>query len=450
MQQVGDAERASKRRGGRTVRVAAVATGAIGLLTLTACSGGSSNHSTSPAAQNSSVSSSSDNRPSPTPSSTPAAPPAVITTAAAASQVSPSEPVTVQIANGKLTDVTMTNPEGKKVTGQLGAGGTSWHNTEDLGYSKTYKIVARGVNADGVAVTKTSEVTTVTPGNQTAVYLDRTGDYALTAGATYGVAILPEMYFDEQIVTKADKDAAAKAVTVVTTPHVDGAWAWADNNRMLWRPHSYWPSGTKVTINANIYGVKLGDGLYGQADQSVSFSIGRKQVTIATDSAPVAVNKVRVYNAAGQVIRTMNTSMGQHGGVTVNGNYINFYTLDGTYTVLEHDNPAYMSSDSYGLPSSNPQGYAREPIYWSTKISVDGIYLHELNTTIWAQNSGQDVSHGCLNLPTDNAQWFFQNSLIGDPVVVQGNPNAPKIKVWQGGGWSVPWSAWLTGDISNY
>ncbi|MBN9620042.1 MAG: L,D-transpeptidase family protein, partial [Actinobacteria bacterium] len=248
----------------------------------------------------------------------------------------------------------------------------------------------------------------------------------------------------------ADKEAAAKAVTVVTTPHIDGAWAWQDNQRMLWRPQNYWPSGTKVTINAKIYGVKLGDGLYGQADKSLSFTIGRKQLTIATDSAPAAVNKVRVYNAAGQVIRTMNTSMGEHGGVTVNGKYINFYTLDGTYTVLEHDNPAYMSSDSYGLPASSPQGYASEPIYWSTKISVDGIYLHELNTTIWAQNSGQDVSHGCLNLPTDNAQWFFQNSLIGDPVVVKGNPNAPKIQVWQGGGWSVPWSAWLTGDVSNY
>jgi len=378
--------------------------------------------------------------------------PAVITTSAISSKtVNPATPVTVSIEHGTLTSVVMTNPEGKHVTGTISSDGSSWKNTEDLGYAKTYRITATGKNADGVPVTQRSTVRTVSPGNMTAVYLNRTGDYTLDNGATYGVGILPEMRFDEQIVTKADKQAAMKAVQVVTTPHVEGAWAFADNYRMLWRPKSgYWPSGTKVTIKADIYGVKLGDGLYGQADKQASFTIGRKQVTVAYDTAPKSVNKVRVYNAAGHVIRTMNTSMGEHSGVTVNGNYINFYTLDGTYTVLEHDNPAYMSSDSYGLPSSSPQGYAREPIYWSTKISVDGIYLHELTSTIWSQDHGQDVSHGCLNLNTANAKWFYDHSMIGDPVEIHGAKGAPKIEVWQGGAWSVPWSAWATGNISQY
>ena len=34
----------------------------------------------------------------------------------------------------------------------------------------------------------------------------------------------------------------------------------------------------------------------------------------------------------------------------VNGTWINFYTLNGRYTVLDHENPANMSSQSYGLP----------------------------------------------------------------------------------------------------
>jgi lipoprotein-anchoring transpeptidase ErfK/SrfK len=445
------------RRTGWTARVAVgTAAGVAAMLALTACSGGGGGSAGDPAVPTPGGSSTSS-APSGGASSTSSAPQAVAEAAVISSSptpdstgVSPSTPVVVKIANGKLTSVVMTNPSGKKVTGAIAADGASWQNTEDLGYGKTYSIVAKGTNADGKPTTKTEKVTTLTPNNMTAVYMDRTGDYALDNGATYGVAILPELRFDEQIVSKADKLAAEKAVTVTTSPHVAGAWAWNDDYRMYYRPASYWPSGTKVTIDAKIYGVKLGNGLYGQSDKKVSFTVGRKQVTIATDSAPKSVNKVRVYNAAGKVIKTMNTSMGQHGGVTVNGNYINFYTLDGTYTVLEHDNPAYMSSDSYGLPSSNPQGYAREPIYYSTKISVDGIYLHELTTTEWAQNSGQDVSHGCLNLSTANASWFYNHSIVGDPVEVKGAKGAPKIQVWQGGGWSVPWSAWTSGDISKY
>jgi len=424
--------------------------GLAALLALAGCTSGNSTEKAGKSAGGSPVGDTSTTA-SAAPSTSASASPAIITTSAVSSRtINPTTPVTISVDHGTLTSVVMRNPEGKRVTGAISADGTTWHNTEVLGYSKTYTIVATGKNADGVPVTKRSTVRTLTPGNMTAVYLDRTGDYALTDGATYGVAIVPEMYFDEQIVSKADKLAAEKAVTVETSPHVAGAWAWQDNQRMLWRPEHYWPSGTKVTIKAKIYGVRLGDGLYGQADKSIRFTIGRKQVTIADDNAPRAVNKVRVYNAAGHVIRTMNTSMGEHSGVTVNGNYINFYTLDGTYTVLEHDNPAYMSSDSYGLPSSSPGGYAREPIYWSTKISVDGIYLHELTSTIWAQDHGEDVSHGCLNLNTANAQWFYHHSLIGDPVVVHGAKGAPKIKVWQGGAWSVPWSAWKTGDITNY
>jgi lipoprotein-anchoring transpeptidase ErfK/SrfK len=105
-----------------------------------------------------------------------------------------------------------------------------------------------------------------------------------------------------------------------------------------------------------------------------------------------------------------------------------------------------MCSDSYGLPANVPGGYACEDIYWATKISTDGIYLHELDTTIWDQNHGRDVSHGCLNLNHDNAKWFYNHSLVGDPVVIHGAKGAPKLQLWQGGDWSVPWSKWLAGS----
>jgi lipoprotein-anchoring transpeptidase ErfK/SrfK len=153
---------------------------------------------------------------------------------------------------------------------------------------------------------------------------------------------------------------------------------------------------------------------------------------------------VKVY-FSGKLVRTMPTSMGQHTGETVNGNYISFFTMDGTYTVLEHDDPAIMSSASYGLPANAPGGYAPEPIYYATKISTDGIYLHELDTTVWAQDNGIDVSHGCLNLNQSNAIWYYDNSQIGDVVEILHN-GGPTIQIWQNGDWSVPWSTWVAGS----
>jgi lipoprotein-anchoring transpeptidase ErfK/SrfK len=274
-------------------------------------------------------------------------------------------------------------------------------------------------------------------------YLQRLGGYPLGNGATYGVAIIPVVHFDEQIT---DKAAAERALQVTTVPAVTGVWDWIDSQNVHYRPQSYWPAGTKVTVSANVYGKNLGNGLYGQQDVSASFTIGRRQVTVAYDTAPTSVNVVKVYNGAGQVIRQMNTSMGKHGGEEVNGNWINFFTLNGTYTVLDHEQPAKMCSATYGLPENAPGGYPCENIYNATKISTDGIYLHELLTTVWDQDHGYDVSHGCLNLNKDNSLWYFQNSMVGDPVEIHGAKGAPQLQEWEGGDWSIPWSTWTKGS----
>lgn len=371
---------------------------------------------------------------------------AVITTSVAATKgVNPAATVAVSVAGGRLTSVKIVNAAGTVVTGGMNTVASTWTASEVLGYSKTYTLTAAAVNPDGKPASKSETFTTLTPANMTMPYLQILGGSPMTNGATYGVAIVPVVHFDEPITNKA---AAMNALLVTTTPHVPGAWYWTGNSDVHFRPQNYWPSGTKVTLTASVYGVEVGNGLYGQSDVSASFTIGRKQLTIANDNAP-QVNKVNVYNAAGALLRTMNTSMGKHTGETVNGSYINFYTPYGNYTVLDHENPAIMSSASYGLPASAPGGYPPEPIYYSTKISIDGIYLHELDTTIWAQNNGYDVSHGCLNLDHANAIWFYDHSIPGDPVIIHGTKGAPQVQLWEGGDWSVPWSTWAAGGLTN-
>ena len=63
-----------------------------------------------------------------------------------------------------------------------------------------------------------------------------------------------------------------------------------------------------MTVSANIYGAPLGDGVYGQQDEHVSFKIGDSHVSIADDNT----KQVSVYEN-GKLVRTMPTSMGMGG-----------------------------------------------------------------------------------------------------------------------------------------
>lgn len=431
MGQVANAGRGTAPRRAGLIGLAAAG---VAVLTLAACTGSSDVGNRSPVAHGSSVGGDQSTS-APATSAPPPAPPAVITTSSSTHLISPATPVKVSIDNGKLTSVSMVNAAGKQVTGAIGADETSWQNTEVLGYSKTYTVVANGEAEDGTPVSKTVNVTTVTPGNMTMPYLTDIYGTNLDNGGTYGVGMIVRVHFDEAV----NRARAERRLKVTTTPETEGGWYWSDDQNVYWRPRVYFQPGTKVTVSANVYGARVGSGLYGQADQSASFTIGARHFSVAN----AKTHQVKVY-FNGRLMRTMPTSMGRGG--TVQGKYgpIYLWTMPGTYTVINHENPAIMSSDSYGLPANSPAGYAPEKVYWSTKISTDGIYLHELDATVWAQGHS-NVSHGCLNLNYTNAKWFFNHSLIGDVVKVV-HSGGPKITFNQGGEWSVPWSEWLKGS----
>ena len=96
-----------------------------------------------------------------------------------------------------------------------------------------------------------------------------------------------------------------------------------------------------------------------------------------------------------------------------------------------------------GLPVNSRLGY-KTTIPWATRISIDGIYLHQLNATVWAQGK-QNTSHGCLNLNGENAEWFYNFSVPGDIVEIR-NTGGDPLKPTNNGDWSVPWSEWVKGS----
>lgn len=358
-----------------------------------------------------------------------------ITPASGAHDVDPVAPVLVKADGGTLVGVRMVNESGKSIDGVMTPDNTVWKPTVPLGYGRTYTLTVTSRGSNGVDNTQVSSFSTLRPSNQTKVSFTTTSEAPLHDGGTYGVGMVVVAHFDEQI---ADRAAAERQLNVTTNPPVQGSWFWVDNQNAHWRPEHYYAPGTTVTAEAKIYGIALGDGLFGQDDTRVSFHIGDAHVSIADD----ATHQVSVFDN-GALVRTMPTSMGMGGTEDVGGRTISLWTPPGIYTVIDKGNPVVMDSSTFGLPKNSRLGY-RETINYATKISTDGIYLHELDATVWAQGH-RDTSHGCLNLNADNAKWFYDFSVPGDVVEVR-NSGGPPLTLAQNGDWTLSWDQWRNGS----
>jgi len=343
--------------------------------------------------------------------------------------------VEVKADAGTLVEVRMVNDGGKQIDGVMTPDNTVWKPTGPLGYAHTYtlNVTSRGTN--GADSSQVSKFSTVRPSNQTKVSFTMTSEAALREGGTYGVGTVVVAHFDEQI---SDRAAAERQLVVTTNPPVPGSWFWVDSQNAHWRPEHYYSPGTAVTAEAKIYGIALGGGMFGQDDSKVSFRIGDAHVSIADD----ATKLVSVFDN-GKLVRTMPTSMGMGGTETVGGRALSFWTPPGVYTVLDRGNPVVMDSSTFGLPKNSRLGY-RETINYATRISIDGIYLHQLDSTVWAQGH-TDTSHGCLNLNGENAKWYYDFSVPGDVVEVH-NTGGPPLKIEQNGDWTLSWDDWRKGS----
>jgi lipoprotein-anchoring transpeptidase ErfK/SrfK len=359
---------------------------------------------------------------------------------------SPADPITVSISNGTLTDVSLTNPDGRKVQGEFNADKTQWTASEKLGYDKEYTFAITGTGADGQSVQQSSSFTTVKPGNLTLPYL-RANVATLLDKGTFGVGQPIVVWFDEAI---KDKAAAEKSLVVTTTPPgIVGGWYWMDDHEVHWRPKDYWPAGTKVHVEANVYGKNLGNGLYGQEDREATFTIGQSKIAVA-DSV---THRMKVY-IDGKQVTTINgldvtagipISMGKGGTETTpEGVVVDFTTNSGPHVVMMKYEIYRMTSASFGIKDPKDPNFYDTNIKKAIRITNDGEFVHLADWNI-PQQGVVNTSHGCVNVGPNYIYWFYDQFGAGDIVNVTGTTR--HLDKRNGlGDWVVPWDQWLKGS----
>jgi lipoprotein-anchoring transpeptidase ErfK/SrfK len=337
-----------------------------------------------------------------------------------AANISPLATITVTVTRGKLGEVSVANPQGTPVAGQLQPDSTTWKTTEPLGYGKTYTISATAVGDDNRQVRSTSTFSTIAPRTLAFPSINPLN------GETVGVGQPISIYFDEPIT---DRQAAENAITVTTDPPAEGAFYWFSKKEVHWRPQQFWDPGTHVTVDIHDYGKDFGNGVYGEQDRTSHFTIGDALVATADGAAhqmTVAIN--------GRLVRTMPISMGKPDTPSAKG----------VHVVTERNATKVMDSTTFGLALDAPGGYIAK-VKWATRISNSGEFVHSAPWSV-AQQGNSNVSHGCINLSPDNAKWFFDNAKKGD-VVINVNTGGPDLKPYDGfGDWQVPWGQWVSGN----
>jgi lipoprotein-anchoring transpeptidase ErfK/SrfK len=336
--------------------------------------------------------------------------------------VTVDQPVTVGAEDGVLGAVTMVNDdEGMPVAGELSPDGLTWHTTEPLDYNTRYTLQAQSLGLGGAA-SQQMTFQTHSPENLTMPYL------LPNDGEVVGIGQPVAVRFDENIPNRL---AAQQAITVTTNPPVEGAFYWLNNREVRWRPAQYWKPGTTVDVAVNTYGVDLGDGLFGQEDVTTHFTIGDEVIATADDNT-----KTLTVRRNGEVVKTMPISMGKNSTPTNNG----------TFIVGDRFGHMVMDSSTYGVPSNSPNGYRTEVDY-ATQISYSGIFVHAAPWSVGSQGYS-NVSHGCLNVSTSNAQWFFDNTKRGDIVEISNTVGSVLPGEDGLGDWNIPWDQWRAGNAN--
>ncbi|MFG2786948.1 MULTISPECIES: Ig-like domain-containing protein [unclassified Streptomyces] len=337
----------------------------------------------------------------------------------------------VTVSKGTLTGVTMTTADGTAVAGQLSADKLSWKPSTQLQRSTTYKVAAEAKDSAGLVAHENASFTTVSPNNSFI------GNFTPEQGSTVGVGMPVSINFDKAITNKA---AVQKGITVSSSSGQEVVGHWFGANRLDFRPEDYWKENSTVTLKLALDGVEGASGVTGVQQKTVTFHIGRNQVSYVD-----AKTKQMKVTQDGKTIKTIPISAGSPENKTYNG----------TMVMSEKFKETRMNGATVGFTDDDGKGeYDIKDVPHAIRLTNSGTFLHG---NYWGAKSifgSVNTSHGCVGLSDTKgaddkgtpAYWMYNNSIVGDVVVIS-NTGDKTVQPDNGlNGWNLSWAAWKAGS----
>ncbi|QHC23832.1 L,D-transpeptidase [Streptomyces sp. GS7] len=335
----------------------------------------------------------------------------------------------VRVSGGKLTGVRLVRvDDGAPIKGSIAADGSSWEPSARLERGTKYQLVATAKDDRGRTATENATFTTVSPKNSF------TASYTPDGGKTVGVGMPVSFDFDRSITDKKD---VQSHITVTSSSGQQVVGHWFGSQRLDFRPQEYWKAGSKVTMKIDLDGVKGGGGITGVQSKTVTFTVGRSQVS-TVDMNTQTMTVVR----DGRTIKSVPISGGSPKNPTYNGQMV----------ISEKLVQTRMDGSTVGF--GNPgKTYDIPDVPHAMRLSASGTFVHG---NYWGNPSDfgrTGTSHGCIGLRDSKGgggetlgKWFFDQSLVGDVVVVRNSPEQT-VKPDNGlNGWNLSWSDWQAGS----
>ena len=327
----------------------------------------------------------------------------------------------VQVTGGTLASVVVRAggqqaAEGAEVPGAVGQDG-AWAPTDPLELGATYRAVATATDPDGATATDELSFTVVGEDGAVRARMMPLPDEKVGVG-------MPVVLYLTRPVADDQRRALTDAMAVETGAGVEGAWRWFSDTEAHWRPREYWPANTVVRVRVPLTEVDVGGGRFGAADRDFTFTVGDAHTSVVDADTHQMTTSVN-----GAVVRTFPVSCGRDdaGPSTV--------TRSGVALVLEKHADFVMDGATVG------RDY-RTPVKWATRITNSGEFVHGAPWSVPDQGV-RNVSHGCVNASDEDARWFYELSLRGDPVEVRGTDRPMELTNGLGD-WTLPWDRWTT------
>ncbi|MFJ6901084.1 Ig-like domain-containing protein [Streptomyces hokutonensis] len=354
-----------------------------------------------------------------------------ITPADGSDNASINNSAAVTVSKGTLTAVTMTTADGTAVAGTISADKLSWKPSAQLERSTTYKLAATAKDSAGLAAHENASFTTVSPANSFI------GNFTPEDGSTVGVGMPVSINFNKAITNKA---AVQKGVTVTSSSGQEVVCHWFNTQRMDCRPEDYWKENSTVTLKLALDGVEGASGVYGVQQKTVTFHIGRNQVSYVD-----AKSKQMKVEQDGKVIKTIPISAGSPEHTTYNGQMV----------MSEKFTQTRMNGATVGFTDDDGKGeYDIKDVPHAIRLTSSGTFIHG---NYWGSPSvfgSVNTSHGCVGLQDVKgagdknmpAAWFYNNSIVGDVVVIS-NTGDKTVAPDNGlNGWNMDWAQWKAGS----